>query len=137
MQRKLSRGGSAHHRVSDTRRCDAMRRDAMPRDAIRSDAMLHNFLENNSAKSVFESSLWDLFSVPFGLPLGAPKMTSKWAGTQTWSTLHGRGVRAVCDADAPLRAEDKRSSGTLSPRAQKRTKKGHPSDGFASTSAAS
>ena len=72
-----------------------------------------------------------------GVPSGAPKMTSKWEAPQTWSKGHGRGVGAVCDADAPLRADSKRSSEPLSPRAQKRTKKRHASDGFASTSAAS
>ena len=49
-------------------------------------------------------------------------MTSKWAGTQTWYTGHGREVEAVCDADAPLRAEAKRSSEPACARAQKRTK---------------
>ena len=50
-------------------------------------------------------------------------MTSKWEAPQTWSKGHGRGVEAVCDANAPLRADSKRSSEPLSARAQKRTKK--------------
>ena len=50
-------------------------------------------------------------------------MTSKWAGTQTWVTGHGRGVGAVCDADAPLRAEAKRSSGPADPELKKEPKK--------------
>ena len=50
-------------------------------------------------------------------------MTSKWAGQRPWHTGPGRGVEAVCDADAPLRADSKRSSEPADPELKKEPKK--------------
>ena len=105
---------------------------------MRRDVMLHDFRKTNPRDASFRSffgvpfrirfrSLWrSILRLIFG-PVRGPSWTPEndLKMDRDPDVVHrGRGgANAVCDEDAPLRAETKRSSCTLSSRALKRTKK--------------